>query len=161
MGGEVSYQGLDTLVLPLRRVAMRRALANLIGNAVRHGGGATVTLTRVADRAVIEVADRGPGIPESELERVFEPFWRLEPSRNRATGGVGLGLTIARRTVEAEGGSLRLRNRPDGGLSALLELPTPCLNGHVTRHDGSYANHSPRPALAAPEARPALSSSAT
>ena len=123
-GGEVAYGGPDTLVLPLRRVAMRRALANLVGNAVLHGGGAAVTLRREPGRAVVEVADGGPGIPEAELERVFEPFWRLDASRNRATGGVGLGLTIARRAVEAEGGTLRLENRLGGGLSAVVVLPT-------------------------------------
>ena len=122
-GGDVAYDGPDTLVLPLRRVAVRRALANLVGNAVAHGGGARVALRREPGRAVAEIADAGPGIPEAELERVFEPFWRLDTSRNRATGGVGLGLTIARRAVETEGGTLRLANRPGGGLSAVVALP--------------------------------------
>ena len=122
-GGDVAYEGPETLVLPLRRVAVRRALANLVGNAVAYGGKARVALRREAGRAVVEVADDGPGIPDAELERVFEPFRRLEASRNRATGGVGLGLTIARRAVEAEGGTLRLANRPGGGLSALIALP--------------------------------------
>lgn len=122
-GGNVAYEGPETLVLPLRRVAVRRAFANLVGNAVAHGGGARVALRREPGRAVAEVSDEGPGIPEAELERVFEPFHRLEASRNRATGGVGLGLTIARRAVEAEGGTLRLLNRPGGGLSAVVALP--------------------------------------
>ena len=83
-----------------------------------------MALRREPGRAVVEVSDDGPGIPEAELERVFEPFHRLEASRNRATGGVGLGLTIARRAVEAEGGTLRLLNRPEGrGLSAVVALP--------------------------------------
>lgn len=122
-GGDVAYEGPETLVLPLRRVAMRRALANLVGNAVAYGGNARVALRREPGRAVIEVADDGPGIPEAALEEVFEPFRRLEASRNRATGGVGLGLTIARRAVETEGGTLRLVNRPSGGLSAVVALP--------------------------------------
>ena len=122
-GGDVAYEGLETLVVPLRRVAVRRALANLVGNAAAYGGRARVTLRHEPGRAVVEVADDGPGIPEAELERVFEPFRRLEASRNRATGGVGLGLTIARRAVGAEGGTLRLANRPGGGLSALIALP--------------------------------------
>ena len=122
-GGDVAYEGPETLVLPLRRVAVRRALANLVGNAVAHGGNARVALRREPGRVVVEVADDGPGIPEAELERVFEPFRRLDASRNRATGGVGLGLTIARRAVEAEGGTLRLANRAGGGLSAVVALP--------------------------------------
>lgn len=122
-GGDVAYEGPETLVLPLRRVAVRRALANLVGNAVAYGGNARVALRREPGRAVVEVADDGPGIPEAELEAVFEPFRRLEASRNRATGGVGLGLAIARRAVEAEGGTLRLANRPGGGLSAYVALP--------------------------------------
>lgn len=123
-GGDVSYEGPETLVLPLRRVAVRRAFANLVGNAVAYGDGARVTLRIEPGQAMVEVADRGPGIPEAELERVFEPFRRLEASRNRATGGVGLGLTIGRRAVEAEGGMLRFQNRSEGGLSAVVALPT-------------------------------------
>lgn len=122
-GGDVAYAGAETLVLPLRRVAMRRALTNLVGNAVAYGGAARLTLSRVPGQVVIEIADDGPGIPETQLEEVFEPFRRLEASRNRATGGVGLGLTIARRAIKVEGGTLRLLNRAEGGLSALISLP--------------------------------------
>ena len=122
-GGEVGYEGPETLVLPLRPVAMRRALTNLVGNAVAYGGTVRLALRREAGRVVIEVADDGPGIPEAQLEAVFEPFRRLEASRNRTTGGVGLGLTIARRAVEVEGGTLRLVNRAGGGLSAVVTLP--------------------------------------
>ncbi|MFC7694078.1 ATP-binding protein [Paeniroseomonas aquatica] len=121
--GDVTYAGPETLVLPLRRVAMRRALANLVGNAVAYGGRARLTLSRIPGQVVIEIADDGPGIPEAQLEEVFEPFRRLEASRNRATGGVGLGLTIARRAIAVEGGTLRLLNRAEGGLSALISLP--------------------------------------
>ena len=109
--------------MPLRPVAMRRALTNLVGNAVAYGGTVRLALRREAGRVVIEVADDGPGIPEAQLEAVFEPFRRLEASRNRTTGGVGLGLTIARRAVEVEGGTLRLVNRTGGGLSAVVSLP--------------------------------------
>ncbi|MBS7813619.1 ATP-binding protein [Roseococcus pinisoli] len=122
-GGDVTFEGPEKLVASLRLVAMRRALANLVGNAVTYGGNARVTLCQHAADLIIEIADDGPGIPEAALEQVFEPFRRLEESRNRATGGVGLGLTIARRAAEAEGGSLRLVNRPGGGLSALVTLP--------------------------------------
>jgi signal transduction histidine kinase len=76
-----------------------------------------------AERLRICVRDEGPGIPEAELERVFEPFQRLEGSRNRGTGGTGLGLTIARNIAQAHGGELVLRNRAEGGLEAVLTLP--------------------------------------
>lgn len=122
-GADVAFDGPDRLVMPLRPVAMRRAISNLVGNAVIYGGSTRVSLRQDARKVEIEIADRGSGIPEAELERVFEPFRRLEESRNRATGGVGLGLAIARRVVEAEGGSLILRNRDGGGLSALVALP--------------------------------------
>lgn len=136
MGGDVAYAGPDTLVLPLRRVAVRRALANLVNNAVAYGGSARVALRQAPGRIVVEIADNGPGIPEAELERVFEPFARLDPSRGRATGGVGLGLTIARRAVMAEGGTLCLENRPGGGLSAivvLLATPGPMVPTQATQ----------------------------
>jgi signal transduction histidine kinase len=102
--------------------ALRRCLTNLIANAVKFGSRA---LLLVEDGAglVIRVMDDGPGIPEEELERVFEPFYRLESSRNRDTGGTGLGLSIARDVAQAHGGSLILRNRPIHGLEAVLTLP--------------------------------------
>ncbi|ROR29517.1 ATP-binding protein [Inmirania thermothiophila] len=106
-----------------RPVALRRALENLVDNAVRYAGGAEVRVGREAGRAVIEVLDRGPGIPEAELERVLEPFHRLEGSRSRATGGSGLGLAVVREVATLHGGRVRLANRPGGGLSARLELP--------------------------------------
>ena len=82
-------------------------------------------MTLKAGLGCVEVAidDDGPGIPEESLAAVFEPFVRLEASRNRETGGVGLGLTIAKANIEASGGMLRLANRPGGGLSALVTLP--------------------------------------
>ena len=74
-------------------------------------------------RLVIRVQDDGPGLAPAELEKVFEPFYRVEGSRSRDTGGTGLGLTIARGIAEAHGGTLNLRNRPEGGLEAVLALP--------------------------------------
>lgn len=103
--------------------ALKRCLRNLIDNAVRYGESATI---RVEDSAVtlrISVRDEGPGIPENELERVFEPFHRLEGSRSRDTGGTGLGLGIARNIARAHGGDIILRNVPQGGLEAVLTLP--------------------------------------
>ena len=123
VGGDVEFSSPPRLIFALRPVVMRRALSNLISNAVTYGGSAQVTLSSTTEDVVIEIADNGPGIPEASLEQVFQPFRRLEESRNRATGGVGLGLTIARRAVEAEGGTLQLVNRPEGGLSAIVRLP--------------------------------------
>lgn len=84
---------------------------------------ATLTLGRADGRILIRVCDRGPGLPEAQLEKVTEPFYRLEGSRNRSTGGVGLGLATARAVLSEEGGSLTLSNRPGGGLCATLTLP--------------------------------------
>ncbi|MBC7799589.1 MAG: HAMP domain-containing protein, partial [Gemmatimonadaceae bacterium] len=115
----------DRLVLPCRPLALRRALINVVENANRYGGAARVSVAR-DDRSVrICVDDRGPGIAEAELERVFEPFVRLEHSRNRETGGAGLGLAIARSVVRAHGGNLWLENRSEGGLRATIALPYP------------------------------------
>ncbi|QFT76583.1 HAMP domain-containing sensor histidine kinase [Erythrobacter sp. THAF29] len=102
---------------------LKRALRNLVGNAVRYGGTAEVTVERNGDEALIVVADRGPGIPADRIADMFEPFTRGEASRNRATGGAGLGLTLARAIAEQHGGSLTLQNREGGGLRAELRLP--------------------------------------
>jgi signal transduction histidine kinase len=102
---------------------LRRCLTNLVDNAVSYGGEATVRIDDNAERLVLRVLDPGPGIPQGDLERVFEPFHRLEPSRSRATGGTGLGLTIARDIARAHGGEIVLRNRPEGGLEGTVTLP--------------------------------------
>ena len=104
-------------------VALRRALRNLVDNALRYGGSAAIGLRAGDGRAELRIEDTGPGIPEAELERVFEPFVRLETSRSRETGGSGLGLAIARAILRAHGGDVSLANRPDGGLSARVSLP--------------------------------------
>lgn len=122
-GGTVTLEAVPGSALSLRPHALRRALRNVIDNALRYGGQAAVRLEWVGDRARITVADDGPGIPESELERVFEPFVRLEASRSRETGGSGLGLAIARTIINAHGGDIRLANRPEGGLTATIDLP--------------------------------------
>lgn len=103
--------------------SLRRALSNLLTNALRYGGCAHVALEDSAERLVIVIRDEGPGIPEAELENVQQPFVRLETSRSRATGGTGLGLAIARDIAQRHGGRLVLANRPEGGLEARLELP--------------------------------------
>ncbi|KNG95030.1 histidine kinase [Pseudaestuariivita atlantica] len=107
----------------VRPVSLKRALRNLIDNAARYGGGAEVGLKRDGDAAVISISDNGPGLPEDQLEAVFEPFRRLEASRSRDTGGSGLGLAIARTILRAHGGDVILRNRETGGLIASVELP--------------------------------------
>ena len=103
---------------------LRWALRNLIANALRYGERATISLRREGGEAVIRIEDEGPGIPERDLARMLEPFTRGESSRNRATGGAGLGLAIARAIAEQHGGRLVLANRPQGGLQAELRLPT-------------------------------------
>nr|WP_297530735.1 ATP-binding protein [uncultured Roseateles sp.] len=103
-------------------MALRRVLGNLVGNAVRYGGSADVRVGRDAQGVWLRVTDPGPGIAEEKLEAVFEPFFRLEDSRNRHTGGAGLGLYIARELTLRQRGSLTLSNRPEGGLVAELRL---------------------------------------
>ena len=103
--------------------ALRRLFQNLLDNALAFGGEATVEVTAEPGAINVCVMDRGPGLPDDMLERVFEPFRRNEPSRNRTTGGVGLGLTIARSLAQEHGGTLTLANRPGGGLAATVRLP--------------------------------------
>lgn len=109
---------LHTEALPLRRI-----VDNLVGNALRYAGQAEVSVRHEGGQVVVAVVDSGPGIPEAELEAVMQPFVRLESSRNRATGGAGLGLFIARELAQRLGGRLQLANRAGGGLRAELWLP--------------------------------------
>jgi signal transduction histidine kinase len=102
---------------------LKRCLGNLIDNAVLYGGAVTVKVEDTPQCLTLRILDEGPGIPDSELENVFEPFHRLESSRSRETGGTGLGLTIARNIAQTHGGDIVLRNRPGGGLEAVLTLP--------------------------------------
>jgi signal transduction histidine kinase len=113
--------------------AVRRCLTNLLDNAIAYGGYARVECASDASRAVVYVRDGGPGIPEDQLEQVFEPFVRVEHSRSRETGGTGIGLTIARNIVTRMGGTIALRNHPDGGLEIRLELPRGGSVRHGTR----------------------------
>jgi signal transduction histidine kinase len=120
----LAYEGPPHWTVRARPLALKRALTNLISNAVMYGGGARVRLVPPVSAGAagamltIEVEDDGPGIPPGELEQVFEPFHRGEPSRNRETGGVGLGLPIARNILRAHGGDVVLANRPPGGAGA-------------------------------------------
>jgi signal transduction histidine kinase len=104
-------------------LALKRCITNLVDNAVHYGERADVTVDDQDQQVVISVSDNGPGIPEDSLERVFDPFFRLEASRSQHTGGTGLGLGIARNIARAHGGELVLENRPRGGLTARLLLP--------------------------------------
>jgi signal transduction histidine kinase len=123
MGRTVTVTG--QAASPYRGVAsaLRRCLSNLIDNAVLYGGRAEIAVDDGPAELVIRIRDRGPGIPIDRMEAVFEPFRRLEESRNRETGGTGLGLGIARNIARAHGGDVRLQNHADGGLVAILTLP--------------------------------------
>ena len=120
---EVSIQGAALSPYPGRPVAWKRCLGNLIDNALQYGDRATIRVEDSIDQLTVIVRDEGPGIPEDQLERVFEPFYRLEGSRSRATGGTGLGLGLARNIAQAHGGCLVVKNADEGGLEAKLILP--------------------------------------
>ncbi|MCC2980625.1 ATP-binding protein [Sphingomonas sp. IC4-52] len=122
-GYDATYVGPDHFELRLRRLAMKRALTNLVDNALKYGRCATVELLPGDGIVTIRVSDEGPGVPHEELAHVLEPFVRLDPARGRDTIGFGLGLPIAVQAIKAEGGTLTLANRADGGLVATVILP--------------------------------------
>lgn len=119
----VTLSGRSGMAILGRPLDLRRCLGNLIDNAVKYGREAGVTVDRVNGAARIRVRDSGPGIPPAEQARVFDPFYRVETSRSRESGGTGLGLTIARNIAEQHGGSIALSNHPEGGLEVTLMLP--------------------------------------
>ena len=123
LGHEIAVADTGKVLVSCRTVALRRALRNLLENACGYGARATVRIGRDGEQVRIIVEDEGPGIAEADLERVFEPFVRLEPSRSADTGGTGLGLAIARSIVRGHGGDIRLENRNAGGLRATVTLP--------------------------------------
>jgi signal transduction histidine kinase len=102
---------------------LRRCVTNLVENAIKYGGTARLGLSQTDSNIVLTIDDDGPGIPADHMDKVFRPFTRVEGSRNRQTGGFGLGLTIARNTARSFGGEVTLRNRPEGGLRVTLTLP--------------------------------------
>jgi hypothetical protein len=122
-GAEASLSGVRSVPLMVRPIALKRALRNLIDNAIQYGGSVDVVLDQFDGMAQINIADEGPGLPEDQIARVFEPFVRLENSRNRDTGGTGLGLAIARTIVQSHGGEIVLSNRSEGGLLATVRIP--------------------------------------
>ncbi len=123
LGANVTMTETPRTLLRVRPVLMRRAVRNLIENAVKYGGGAEASVASDARAVRICIADHGPGIPEDRLAEAFDPFTRLEGSRNRDTGGIGLGLALARAIVRDAGGEIVLANRPGGGLAAEIVLP--------------------------------------
>ncbi len=120
---DVSVGNVDDAVVMARPMLLRRALRNLIDNAIAYGVRARLSVARDAESVRIVVSDDGPGLGEAQIAALMEPFARGEESRNRATGGAGLGLSIAREIAESEGGTLTLANRPGGGLDAVVALP--------------------------------------
>ena len=123
MARTVTIEGRVTKSLKGEAQLIKRCLSNLIDNAVLYGQRAEITLEEGPDLLTIRIRDHGPGIPTSAIDKVFEPFYRLEGSRSRDTGGTGLGLSIARNIARAHGGEVRLRNHEAGGLEATLTLP--------------------------------------
>lgn len=122
-GLAVSMATAQPVIYACDPATLKRALTNLIDNAVKYGGSAQVVIHEMPTEIEITIDDAGPGIPEAELTHVFEPLYRLENSRNRETGGMGLGLAIALSIIQALGGRLSLSNRPQGGLRALIIFP--------------------------------------
>lgn len=123
LGRSVTLAGEAMETYTAQPQALRRCLTNLIDNALRYGGSASVIVEDSPVQLVIRVRDRGPGIPPDQLERVMEPFYRVDDSRSRDTGSTGLGLAIAQNIAQSHGGMLILRNNPGGGLEATLKLP--------------------------------------
>lgn len=141
--GVVAYAGAERAPYSGRPVALKRAFRNLIDNAVRYGGVARVTLTVVDGGVRVTVDDEGPGLPDADLERLFEPFRRGDSSRSVETGGVGLGLAVVRSVIRRHGGEVTLSNRPSGGLRASVLLPA--RQGGIApdpqpSHDGTAAD---------------------
>jgi signal transduction histidine kinase len=122
LGEEVEYRGPEACIVCCRPLALQRAVTNVLSNAVSYGGRARIELEPRVGSCEIRVEDDGPGIPEDQFEAVFEPFVRLDPARNRSTGGSGLGLSIARSVMRSHGGDVTLANRKGGGLVVHMML---------------------------------------
>jgi signal transduction histidine kinase len=122
-GASTEVESGEKVVLEGDPMALRRLFSNLLDNAVKFGGRARTRVFRDASNAVVEIEDDGPGIPPSDREKVFEPFYRREPSRSRQTGGIGLGLAVVRSIARGHGGDVDLVNRTGGGLTVRVQLP--------------------------------------
>jgi two-component system OmpR family sensor kinase len=123
-GEEISFQANGRAVVDGRSNSLKRALTNLVQNAVKHGGSAAISVTERDANVIVAISDHGPGIAPAQLENVFSPFVRLDPARGRQIGGYGLGLTVARSLIRMHGGDVQLSNRSSGGLEAKVSLPT-------------------------------------
>jgi signal transduction histidine kinase len=133
-GKLVRFADSPNITLSCRPFALRRALANLVDNASFYGRHAEVRIETTANEIRILIDDDGPGIPKEDLDRVFDPFVRLESSRSRETGGAGLGLAIARSIARSHGGDVQLENRAQGGLRAIFTLPNSRKSARITTH---------------------------
>jgi signal transduction histidine kinase len=122
-GGDTTVERAEKTIIEGDPVALKRLVSNLVENALKYGGRARGRAFSEDGMAIIEIDDDGPGVPPADLERVFEPFYRGEPSRNRETGGMGLGLAVVRSLARAHGGDVTLANRLGGGLRATVKLP--------------------------------------
>ena len=122
-GGAIDYHAEGLIEMPLRVNAFKRSITNLIDNAIRYAGHVTIRAGERSDSVEILVDDDGPGIPEDKRTDVFKPFYRIEASRNPGTGGVGLGLSIARDVIQGHGGTVELADSPNGGLRVRISLP--------------------------------------
>jgi len=123
LGQQIDIETCQVQPYPARPLALKRCISNLVNNALQYGNSVRMSAYETEETLEICIIDSGPGIPEQQLEAVFEPFYRLETSRSRETGGTGLGLSIARNIALSHGGDLRLENRAEGGLKAVLSLP--------------------------------------
>ena len=122
-GEKVTFSGPRNVTISCRPTAMRRAISNLVDNAIKYGSKVDVALAAETGRVVILIEDEGPGIPRSEREKVFEPFYRIGSARDPSTGGVGLGLSVTRSIIWEHGGEINLSSRKGGGLAVRVQLP--------------------------------------
>lgn len=132
--GAAVLTGEPHAILQAQPVTLKRAFENLIGNASKFGDQVEVAIGQDNTHVTVRILDNGPGIPDDQMERVFEPFYRLEGSRNRGTGGTGLGLTIARQIILSHGGSIELANRQVGGLEVVVRLPKSMVRPYRQSH---------------------------
>jgi signal transduction histidine kinase len=123
VGHDVTLAGGDSVIIEGDPLSLRRLVVNLVDNALKYGERARLRLKAGPHNCAIEIDDDGPGIPETYQQRVFEPFFRTEASRNRDTGGIGLGLTTVRSIILDHGGYIELQNRKEGGLRVIVSLP--------------------------------------
>jgi len=130
---DIGYAGPAHAVYRGRPFALKRAFTNLIDNAAKYAKTPEIELSCEETALVVAIRDRGPGIPADALDNVFRPYYRIDKSRNRATGGVGLGLTVAQAIVQGHGGDIMLKNRPGGGLEARIVLPVAAHAGEGLR----------------------------